>query len=257
MILQKETKRASFTAMMFLLLAVLVVTSVFTGRSLAASSGDKGIVRYTNVCRNIEGNTYHFHGDHFTDGPRQRYYLSVKDDYDLYCFCIQYEKNLPEPGKELTAYGNAAYWRNLSSKKKHGITLTTLYGFGGVATGFGQQKVNSSIKELEGKVTTDDLWLATQQIVWEYTTGDRTSTKTVTHNHTAVPWTGLKTHKSFMTSYQWILKQMAAHAKSWSFAARDKAEAPVTTLYWSNKKENYETTVRGRVWPVLWRKISR
>ncbi len=77
MILQKETKRASFTAMMFLLLAVLVVTSVFTGRSLAASSGDKGIVRYTNVCRDIEGNTYHFHGDHFTDGPRQRYYLSV------------------------------------------------------------------------------------------------------------------------------------------------------------------------------------
>lgn len=169
MILQKETKRASFTAMMFLLLAVLVVTSVFTGRSLAASSGDKGIVRYTNVCRDIEGNTYHFHGDHFTDGPRQRYYLSVKDDYDLYCFCIQYEKNLPEPGKELTAYGNAAYWRNLSSKKKHGITLTTLYGFGGVATGFGQQKVNSSIKELEGKVTTDDLWLATNGFLPELT----------------------------------------------------------------------------------------
>ncbi|MDD5986263.1 MAG: SpaA isopeptide-forming pilin-related protein [Eubacteriales bacterium] len=231
--------RASYAGRSWIrIILAMLITAVMMPLSLpeqssAAEAGDTGTVAYTNVCRDIDGEKYYFHGDHFMGGARERYYLKVDGGKDMYCFCIEYDKALPQAGTSLTAYENASYWKTMSRRKRQGITLAALYGFGGVATGFGQGSVSAGIEELKGKVTTDDLWLATQQIIWEYQTGDRTSPTAVEHSRTKVPWDGTKSHKSFMTAYRWILAQMAAHTRAWSFAAREQENAPVTLMKWT------------------------
>lgn len=221
------------------IVAVAIAVGIWPGAGFAAvSDGDKATVDYTNLITDINGNTY-LNPD-YPSVNQKRYLLQIVGEADRYCYCIDPGTDLAASGSKLTAtsiHGSHTYWSGLSKKKKQGVTLAAMYGWRSNA------KISQVEPELIGRVTEDDVWYATQCIIWEYIRGYRTSPTDRDNNFY---YNHLK-NRSAEIAYKWILTQMKHHTDTWSFAKRmtdSDTVGPAHMLYYNQSTGNYSAVLK-------------
>ncbi|MCC8129866.1 MAG: Cys-Gln thioester bond-forming surface protein, partial [Clostridiales bacterium] len=164
--LQKLFKKATAG-----ILAVVMILSALPATSFAAT-GDVGTISFT-PCYDSDGNVIRYNSETIIDGNTFGGTGSIR--YRIYvdgetAFCIQPGVSL-STGAALTESSSAA-WDALTEDQQKAVGLALLYGYQG------------NRGNLSGSV--DEIWLATQTLVWEFVTGCRNATGTYTQTSTQV-----------------------------------------------------------------------
>ena len=155
-----------------LIMAVITILSICPLNQVFAATGDVGTASlfktHDSDGNEIKYNSSAIFGDHTAGG-------SGKNQYRIYvngavAFCIQPGAPL-NTGNTLTESSSDA-WNALSSEQKKAVGLALLYGYQG-------NKSNLSGND-------DEIYNATQVLVWEFVTGCRQSTGSYTQIDTAV-----------------------------------------------------------------------
>ena len=157
----KLIRNKKFTRITALLLVVAVIFGTMFSLPVSAASGDKVTITF-DYCYDSTGNTIKFQQTTVSDG----YTVGTVGEELCKIFADGKEAYCIEPGHTLYS-GNtltedgSTVWKNLGSAKQKAINLALLYGKPG------------SGKSLSG--TEDQKWVATQQIVWEFVSGCRST----------------------------------------------------------------------------------
>lgn len=154
-----------------LLLVAVTVFSLIPTTALAAT-GDVGTISFT-LTHDANGNAMRYNSsatiNGYTAGGTGSYKYRMYVDGDT-AFCIQ--PGVPLRSGNTLKESSSATWNALSSNQKKAVGLVLLYGYQG----------NKS--NLKG--SDDEIWLATQTLVWEFVTGRRNTTGSYTQTGTDV-----------------------------------------------------------------------
>ncbi len=164
--LQKLFKKATAG-----ILAVVMILSALPATSFAAT-GDVGTISFT-PCYDSDGNVIRYNSETIINGNTFGGTGSIR--YRIYvdgetAFCIQPGVSL-STGAALTESSSAA-WDALTEDQQKAVGLALLYGYQG------------NRGNLSGSV--DEIWLATQILVWEFVTGCRNATGTYARTSTQI-----------------------------------------------------------------------
>ena len=128
---------------------------------------------------------------------------------------------------------NSAYFNMLPMTARRGIMLATIYGW-----------QPGKALPIDG-INEDDFALATQEIIWEYQQGIRTSptTRVDNGNIRADQFYDEIKGRPAELAYNWILSKMATHATVPSFTRSDRDSAPTHTLKYDAATQKYSLTL--------------
>lgn len=229
----KIAKSKQLRALACAIALIMVFASLPQASFAAVSSGDRATIVLDSKVRDINGNTYE--SPNISGWTQETYLLRIVGEKDRVCYCIEPGRLLASGGSQLTAKSitTSNFWKELTKRQRQGISLASMYGW--------RWNVDLSQTEpdLAGKVTNDDIWYATQNIIWEYLHKYRTSPTNRTNNYY---YNKLK-NRSAGIAYTWILDKMADHTKTWSWSSRitdtQKTSDHPITLKWSNTDSAY------------------
>lgn len=227
--MDKIVSRKNFKRVAALILAAVMILSVFFTLPVSAKTGDKTTITF-DYCYDTSGNIIKFaktvtNGNFTVGTPGEELCRIYADGKDAYCIEPGYSLF---SGNQLTE-GKSSVWDGVSAAKRKAINIALLYGKPG------------SGKNLSG--TEGQKWIATQLIVWELMTGCRntsegfkcTNTKYIDGMCSGDKNPGVK------SVYNSISKAMAAHSTVPSFAAVLASKAPTHTMEYKDGK--YQITL--------------
>lgn len=218
-----------------LMLAVVTAISALPGEAVLADTGEVGSISF-EFTYDSDGNEIRYNSSATINGNvdggtgQYRYRMFVDGDT---AFCIQ-------PGVSLHAgdtlkKASSETWNALSSNQKKAVGLALLYGYQG----------NRS--QLPG--TGDEIWIATQTLVWEVVTGYREAKapykqkdKTIYQLHYGPNYPNAVSAKA----YDKIISSMQEHSTIPSFMSTDKTEI-TKKLEYKNGKYILELTDSKKV----------
>ena len=168
-------------------------------------------------------------------GTRRTKLMIVKNGSKQQALCIEYGVDIARGSGTYTSanYENNSYFNMLPMTAKRGIMIALIYGWQP-----GKPLPISGINE-------DDYSLATQEIIWEYQQGIRTSPTTRVNNGNirADQFYDEIKGRPAEKAYNWILEQMANHAKVPSFTTANRDNATTHTLKYNTETKKYSLTL--------------
>ncbi len=168
-------------------------------------------------------------------GARRTKLSIVQNGEVMQALCIEYgiDISLGSATYVSANSSNSAYFNMLPMTARRGIMLATIYGW-----------QPGKALPIDG-INEDDFSLATQEIIWEYEQGIRTSPTTRVNNGNIRAdqfYDEIKGRPAEL-AYNWILSKMATHATVPSFTKSDRDNAPTHTLKYDAATQKYSVTL--------------
>lgn len=168
-------------------------------------------------------------------GTRRTKLSIIQNGEVMQALCIEYgiDISLGNATYVSANSANSAYFNMLSMTARRGIMLATIYGW-----------QPGKALPIDG-INEDDFSLATQEIIWEYQQGIRTSPTTRVNNGNIRAdqfYDEIKGRPAEL-AYNWILSKMATHATVPSFTKSDRDSAPTHTLRYDAATQKYSITL--------------
>lgn len=246
----KTSKRWLSLLLAVIITATMIPLSAISAFAFTTSSGQTVDSAYGTAYIGSDGGDYPVGANHYalrynSDGstyiePSQigtrRTKLSIiKNGEVMQALCIEYGIDIDRGSATYVSANatNSAYFNILPMTARRGIMLATIYGW-------------QPGKALPiGGINEDDFSLATQEIIWEYQQGIRTSPTTRVNNGNIRAdqfYDEIKGRPAEL-AYNWILSKMATHATVPSFTKSDRDNAPTHTLKYDASTKKYSVTL--------------
>ena len=168
-------------------------------------------------------------------GARRTKLSIIQNGEVMQALCIEYGIDISLGNATYVSANstNSAYFNMLPMTARRGIMLATIYGW-----------QPGKALPIDG-INEDDFSLATQEIIWEYQQGIRTSPTTRVNNGNIRAdqfYDEIKDRPAEL-AYNWILSKMATHATVPSFTKSDRDSAPTHTLRYDAATQKYSVTL--------------
>ena len=206
------------------LLLCLVMAVMALPAQVFAATGDAGTITFA-LTYDANGNAMHYNSsaviNGYTAGGTGNYKYRMYVDGDT-AFCIQ--PGAPLHSGDTLKESSSATWNALSSDQKKAVGLALLYGYQG------------NKKNLSG--SDDEIWLATQTLVWEFATGCRNATGAYKQTSTTVyslHFGSNYANSGARTAYDQIVALLAEHNTIPSFMSESQAGVTKELSYSSGK----------------------
>lgn len=246
--------KASKRLLSFFLAVIITVTliplSAISAFAFSTSAGQTVDSEYGSAYVGYDGAQYPVGANHYAlryrsdgstyiessqIGTRRTKLMIVKNGSKQQALCVEYGVDIARgSGTYVSANSdNSAYFNMLPMNVKRGIMIALIYGWQP-----GKALPISGINE-------DDYSLATQEIIWEYQQGIRTSTTTRVNygNIRADQFYDEIKGRPAEKAYNWILEQMTNHAKVPSFTTSNRDNATTHILKYNAETKKYSLTL--------------
>ena len=244
------TKRRLSLLLAVMMIVTMIPLSVITAFAFSTTTGQTVDSEYGSAYIGYDGAEYPVGTNHYAlrynsdgtmyvepsqIGTRRTKLNIVENGVRRQALCIEYGVDIIRgTDTYISANGeNSAYFNMLPMTARRGILLACVYGWHP-----GKALPISGISE-------DDYSLATQEIIWEYQQGIRTS-PTIRVNNGNIRadqfYDEIKGRPAEL-AYNWILSKMAAHATVPSFATSNRDNAQTYTLKYDSSAGKYSLTL--------------
>lgn len=252
--MKQTIKKSSKRWLSFLLAVIMTATmlplSAIEAFAFSTSSGQTVDSAYGTAYIGSDGKDYPVGANHYAlrynadgstyiepsqIGTRRTKLSIIKNGEVMQALCIEYGIDIDRGSATYISANatNSAYFNMLPMTARRGIMLATVYGW-------------QPGKALPiGGINEDDFSLATQEIIWEYQQGIRTSPTTRVNNGNIRAdqfYDEIKGRPAEL-AYNWILSKMATHATVPSFTKSDRDNAPTHTLKYDASTQKYSVTL--------------
>lgn len=246
----KASKRWLSLLLAVIMTATMIPLSVISAFAFSTSSGQTVDSAYGTAYIGSDGKDYPVGANHYAlrynadgstyiepsqIGTRRTKLSIIKNGEVMQALCIEYGIDIDRGSATYVSANatNSAYFNMLPMTARRGIMLATIYGW-------------QPGKALPiGGINEDDFSLATQEIIWEYQQGIRTSPTTRVNNGNIRAdqfYDEIKGRPAEL-AYNWILSKMATHATVPSFTKSDRDNAPTHTLKYDASTKKYTVTL--------------
>lgn len=252
--MKQTIKKSSKRWLSFLLAVIMTATmlplSAIEAFAFSTSSGQTVDSAYGTAYIGSDGKDYPVGANHYAlrynadgstyiepsqIGTRRTKLSIIKNGEVMQALCIEYGIDIDRGSATYVSANatNSAYFNMLPMTARREIMLATIYGW---------QPGNAL--PIDG-INEDDFSLATQEIIWEYQQGIRTSPTTRVNNGNirADQFYDEIKGRPAEFAYNWILSKMATHATVPSFTKSDRDSAPTHTLKYDASTQKYSLTL--------------
>lgn len=244
------TKRWLSLLLAVMMIATMIPLSAITAFAFSTTTGQTVDSEYGSAYIGYDGAGYPVGANHYAlrynsdgttyiepsqIGTRRTKLNIVENGVRRQALCIEYGVDIIRGTDTYVSANseNSAYFNMLPMTVRRGILLACVYGWHP-----GKALPISGINE-------DDYSLATQEIIWEYQQGIRTSPTTRVNNGNIRAdqfYDEIKGRPAEL-AYNWILSKMAAHATVPSFATSNRDNAQTYTLKYNSSTGKYSLTL--------------
>ena len=244
------TKRWLSLLLAVMMIATMIPLSAITAFAFSTTTGQTVDSEYGSAYIGYDGAGYPVGANHYAlrynsdgttyiepsqIGTRRTKLNIVENGVRRQALCIEYGVDIIRGTDTYVSANseNSAYFNMLPMTVRRGILLACVYGWHP-----GKVLPISGINE-------DDYSLATQEIIWEYQQGIRTSPTTRVNNGNIRAdqfYDEIKGRPAEL-AYNWILSKMAAHATVPSFATSNRDNAQTYTLKYDSGTGKYSLTL--------------
>ena len=246
----KASKRLLSFLLAVIMTVPLIPLSAISAFAFSTSAGQTVDSEYGSAYVGYDGAQYPVGANHYAlryrsdgstyiessqIGTRRTKLMIVRNGSKQQALCVEYGVDIARGSGTYTSanYENNAYFNMLPMTAKRGIMIALIYGWQP-----GKALPISGINE-------DDYSLATQEIIWEYQQGIRTSTTTRVNNGSirADQFYDEIKGRPAEKAYNWILEQMTKHAKVPSFTTSNRDNATTHILKYNAETKKYSLTL--------------
>ncbi len=244
------TKRWLSLLLAVMMIATMIPLSAITAFAFSTTTGQTVDSEYGGAYIGYDGAEYPVGANHYAlrynsdgttyvepsqIGTRRTKLNIVENGVRRQALCIEYGVDIIRGTDTYISANseNSAYFNMLPMTARRGILLACVYGWH-----------PGKVLPISG-ISEDDYSLATQEIIWEYQQGIRTSPTTRVNNGNIRAdqfYDEIKGRPAEL-AYNWILSKMAAHATVPSFATSNRDNTQTYTLKYDSGTGKYSLTL--------------